>query len=164
MGRPEWEAEYADLFNAHAVRLRRVAWGVCGDWNQAEDVVQTAFVRLYPKFARVRRGDPVAYVRRAVVNECLSRRRRQARELVTSELPEPVVAAHAVDTIDVVRALAGLPDQQRAVVALRYLDDLSVREVAALLDLSEGTVKSHTSRGLATLRDRLSDYVSMGDT
>lgn len=156
MGRAEWESEYADFFHANAVRLRRVAWGVCGDWDQAEDIVQTAFVRIYGKFAKIRHGDPYAYARRTVVNLCLSGHRRNGRELPTAVVPDhPVQDADPV--LDIVPALLALPVQQRAVVALRFLEDLPVSEVAQLLAVSEGTVKSHTSRALAALRQSVSD-------
>ena len=156
MGRAEWESEYADFFHANALRLRRVAWGVCGDWNQAEDIVQTAFVRLYPKFASVKDSDPLAYTRRIVVNLCLNRRRRSGKEILTDDVPEQS-PHHDAPTVDVAAAMRALPAQQRAVVTLRYLEDLPVHDVAALLGISEGTVKSHTSRALSSLRRHLGD-------
>src|SRR5262245_14804078 len=130
MGRGDWEAEYVDFFHANALRLRRVAWGVCGDWDQAEDIVQTVFVRLYGRFAKVRSGDPYAYARRAVINTCLNGRRVSKREVLTPELPERAVAPEDGGRVDLRPALMGLPVQQRAVVTLRFLEDLSVREVA----------------------------------
>jgi RNA polymerase sigma-70 factor (sigma-E family) len=157
MGRAEWESEYADFFHANALRLRRVAWGVCGDWNQAEDIVQTAFVRLYPKFARVKDSDPLAYTRLIVVNLCLNRHRRSRKEILTDDIPEQPVHDDAGSGVDVAEAMRALPAQQRAVVTLRYLEDLPVHDVAALLGISEGTVKSHTSRALSSLRHHLGD-------
>lgn len=160
MGRGEWESEYADFFNANALRLRRVAWGVCGDWDQAEDVVQTAFVRMYAKFARVRDGDPYAYARRTVINLCLSGRRLRGREVPTSELPDRAGVEDDGGSVDLMPALMSLPVQQRAVVTLRFLEDLSVRDVAELLGISEGTVKSHSSRALDALRTSMSADVT----
>jgi len=154
MGRPSWEQEYVDFFHANALRLRRVAWGVCGDWTEAEDIVQTAFVRIYPKFGRLRSEDPVAYARRTVVNLCLNRHRQRGREVLTGAVPDRLAAddAGGMTHVDIASAVRTLPAQQRAVVALRFLDDLSVREVATVLGISEGTVKSHTSRGIEALR------------
>jgi len=156
MSRTDWESEYADFFHANALRLRRVAWGVCGDWNQAEDIVQTAFVRLYPKFAKIKDTDPLAYTRRIVINLCLNRHRRAGKEILTSDVPEQPVDDHA-SSVDIVEAMRHLPAQQRAVVTLRFIEDLSVHEVAEILGISDGTVKSHSSRALSTLRGRLNN-------
>src|SRR5262245_44833974 len=104
MSRVEWESEYADFFHANALRLRRVAWGVCGDWDQAEDIVQTAFVRLYGKFAKLRAGDPYAYTRRIVVNLCINKYRRAPLELLTADVPEVGSAGDQSSTVDLVPA------------------------------------------------------------
>ena len=129
---------------------------VVRDWHVAEDVTQQALAKLYVAWPRVRTETRMAYARRAVVNECLShlRRRRRRPETPTEAVPE-LAASDPVETPDLGCALAALPDRQRAVVALRFLDDLSVAEVGRMLGISDGTVKSQTSRALETLRRRL---------
>lgn len=108
----------------------------------------------------MRSGDPYAYARRAVVNTCLSGHRRTKREVPTADLPEVAASADAGGPLDLRPALMGLPAQQRAVVTLRFLEDLSVREVAELMGISEGAVKSHSSRGLAALRAAMSAEIT----
>ena len=101
-------------------------------------------------------NDLDAYARRTLVNACLTHLRKRRRERLMPETPEPVAATEP-DRLDLTGALRQLSPQQRAVVALRFLDDLSVAETAAALDVAEGTVKSQTSRALANLRQLLPD-------
>ncbi|MFC0625489.1 SigE family RNA polymerase sigma factor [Kribbella deserti] len=159
MGRPDWESEYVDFFVARAPALRRTAYLMCGDWQIAEDLVQTTFVRLYVHWRRVRQETVDAYARRILTNLFLSRRRTAHREQVTAELPElpgghdtPQEVGGWLELADV---LSALTDRQRAIVALRYVDDLPVAEVAELLGIAEGTVKSHSNRALQALRTAL---------
>ncbi|WP_112246541.1 SigE family RNA polymerase sigma factor [Kribbella monticola] len=156
MGKPGWEGDYVDFFVARAAGLRRTAYLMCGDWQLAEDLVQTTFVRLYQHWPRVRRETADAYARRILTNLFLSRRKKSSREQVTEDVPERPGqhdTDHEVgDRIDLAQAMAGLSDRQRAIVALRFVDDLSVAEVAELLGIAEGTVKSHSARALQTLR------------
>lgn len=139
-------------------RLRRVAYLMSGNWHTAEDVVQASLVKLYLHWGRVdRESDPWAYARRTVVNAAIDDRRRPwHRETVTDVLPD--VGASAPDGLDdaLLAALSELSGRQRAVVVLRYVEDLDAETVAALLSLPVGTVKSHAARGLTTLRARLS--------
>jgi RNA polymerase sigma factor (sigma-70 family) len=106
----------------------------------------------------VRRESAEAYARRTVVNQCLSHLRRHPPDIPTEVLPERVRPTPD-EHLDVGRALALLPPRQRAVVALRFLDDLPVADVARTLAIAEGTVKSQTSRALDTLRTHLPDLV-----
>jgi RNA polymerase sigma-70 factor (sigma-E family) len=157
MGRPAWEGEYVDFFVARAPALRRTAFAMCGDWQIAEDLVQTTFVRLYLHWGRVRHETADAYARRILTNLFLSRARR-GRERVTDDVPDRPV--RAVDDLvgtrlDLSAAMALLTDRQRAVIALRYVDDLPIATVADLLGLAEGTVKSHCARATQTLRAAL---------
>ncbi|WP_328994396.1 SigE family RNA polymerase sigma factor [Kribbella sp. NBC_01245] len=156
MGRPDWESEYVDFFVARAPALRRTAYLMCGDWQIAEDLVQTTFVRLYVHWRRVRQETVDAYARRILTNLFLSRRRTAHRELVTAEPPDRHDPAPEFGGwLELADALSGLTDRQRAIVALRYVDDLPVAEVAELLGIAEGTVKSHPNRALQALRSAL---------
>jgi len=159
--------EAPDGFRAYALErraaLRRTAYLMCGDWHLAEDVVQDSLARLYADWPRLAaRGSVDAYARRTVVNGVLAARRRPwRREVVASSVPDVPDPRSSTEGADdgtravLLRALAGLGPSQRAVVVLRYWDDLSVEEVARLLGCSTGNVKSQAARGLAHLRDAL---------
>lgn len=138
-------------------RLCRVAYLVCGNWHAAEDTVQAALVKLYLSWDRVdRESDPWSYARRTVVNAAIDETRRPwRRESATDVLPELAVPMPSALDDAVVDGLSALPRAQRAVVVLRYIEDLDVDTVAHVLGLPPGTVKSHASRGLASLRARL---------
>jgi RNA polymerase sigma-70 factor (sigma-E family) len=136
--------------------LQRFGYALTGDWALAEDLLQTALAKAYPRWSRVLRDDPEAYVRKIMLNTWSSWWRRRWRgELPTLQLPE-VAAPDSyadVDSRQALRAaLAQLPPRQRAVVVLRYHQDLSEAQVAGLLGISAGTVKSQAARALATLR------------
>ncbi len=136
-------------------RLHTTAFLLTRDHGLAEDLVQTALARSWRAWRRVH-GDPEPYVRRVLVNAFVSsRRRRWWGEQPTEVLPEAQApdGYEAVDErLGVQALLARLPARQRAVVVLRYLEDLPEREVADLLGCSVGTVKSQASRALAALR------------
>ncbi len=148
-------AEFDEFVRTRSVALLRVAYLLTGDRHAAEDLLQEVLEQLYVRWRRVQ-SSPEAYARRALVNRSINRWRRRARR------PEQALGDHdgvARDHADdvalrraVVSALRDLPVRQRAAVVLRYLEDLPTAEVAAALGCSEGTVKSHTSRGLARLR------------
>ncbi|MBM2615439.1 sigma-70 family RNA polymerase sigma factor [Actinoplanes sp. LDG1-06] len=130
------------------------------DRAAAEDLAQETYIRLGLAWSRVRRdGNPVGYARRTMLNLFLNSRRRPPPTPVPV-VPEPArddPALAAVDSAAVIgQILAGLPPQQRAALALRYLDDLPDAEIGALLGCSPATVRSHLSRGLSTLRSRRS--------
>ncbi|MGN6576584.1 MAG: sigma-70 family RNA polymerase sigma factor [Nocardioides sp.] len=150
------EAELEEYFSARAVTLRRTAYLVVRDWHVAEDMVQATFVQLYLHWPRIRQETVDAYARRTLVNQCLSHLRRHRREHLTEHVPD-TAALQFEAPLDLTAALALLPARQRAIVALRFLDDLSVAATAQTLDLAEGTVKSQTSRALETLRRHLPD-------
>jgi RNA polymerase sigma-70 factor (sigma-E family) len=135
------ETEFADFFAATWARLFRTALALTGDRGQAEDAVQSAFAKAYASWQRVRRTEhPEAYVRRMAVNEVLAVRRAE----------DDLVA----DRTDLWEALMSLPPRQRAVLVLRYYEDLSEQEIADVLGCSRGTVKSQASDALSTLRRR----------
>lgn len=156
MTRTDRETAYVDYVTARRAHLRRVAYALCGDWHHADDLLQTALVKLYVAWPRVRRtGAEDAYVRRILVRTSIDESRRPwRRERATDVLPEhPAAEPTGVeDRSELFDALQDLPPQQRATVLLRHWLGLSVAETAAELGINEGTVKSHTSRGLAALR------------
>jgi RNA polymerase sigma-70 factor (sigma-E family) len=153
------ELEFAEVFAVLWPRLFRMAVAVAGDRGAAEDAVQTAFAKAYAGWSRVRRADHVeAYLRRMVVNEILGARRsgwfRRERPHEDAD-PGRVALAHddAVAERDAVwTAVQALPVRQRAVIVLRYYEDLSEEQIAATLGCSRGTVKSQASAALANLR------------
>jgi RNA polymerase sigma-70 factor (sigma-E family) len=141
--------------------LRRVAYLLCQDWHRADDLVQTAITKLYVHWRRVSKLENLdAYVRAVLVNTYLAEQRTTWwRRVVPIQSPrERDAAAVTADldvALDLAAALAALPARQRAAVVLRHYCDLSVEEAADVLQCSPGTVKSQTSRGLATLRAAL---------
>ena len=154
----EDEEQFREYCDGSLGALLRFGYALTGDREAAADLVQTALTRTYAAWSRVvRRDAPDGYVRRTMVNQ-LSNQRRAARrrELVVAELPEhgaPDEAPAAVDARLALRsALDALPPRQRATVVLRYCEDRSEAEVAALLHCSVGTVKSQAAKALAKLR------------
>jgi RNA polymerase sigma-70 factor (sigma-E family) len=163
--KPADEAAFLDLYVARRGSLRKTAHLLCGDWHHAEDLVQNAFVKLYVAWGRVREIDGVeAYLRQTLVHLYIDEtRRRRHRDTVMAEPPNqpwPEVADSA-DRWELIAALRGVPRRQRACLVLRFYDDLSVAQTAAVLGCSEGTVKSQTARGLTALRDVLAAADSM---
>jgi RNA polymerase sigma-70 factor (sigma-E family) len=162
--RQQSETEFAEFFTATWPRLFRTALALTGDESQAEDALQSAYAKAYASWTRVRGADhPEAYVRRMAVNEVLGVRRRgwwrSERANTTPTPPEPpargtVPADALADRDEMWTALQALPPRQRAVLVLRYYEDLSEQQIAAALGCSVGTVKSQASAALASLRRR----------
>jgi RNA polymerase sigma-70 factor (sigma-E family) len=141
-------------------RLRRFAWVLSREEAAADDLVQATLVKLYLAWDRITDQQHVdAYARRALVNEHRSTWRRASRRFeVLSEAPPETAhqpAAYDGEREAVWRFVQGLPPRQRAVIVLRYYEDLSEAETADLLGISTGTVKSQASRALASLRNRV---------
>ncbi len=151
-----------DVFTAfvagHQRRLQRTAFLLTGDWQLAEDLVQTALAKAWVRWAGITRTEqPEMYVRRVIVTTYISWRRRRWRgEVATAELPdhgEPAdLQAEAASRLLARKLLAALPARQRAVLVLRFFDDLTETEVAAMMGCAVGTVKSQTAKALARLR------------
>ena len=153
------EEEFRQFVQARWHSLVRTAFLLTGDQGRAEDLVQTVLVKVHRRWSHVAHaGSPYAYTRAALANESASwwRRRRVAETL--GEVPAhadraPDDAYAAYDTRDeVARAVLALPPRMRAVVVLRYFDDLSEADTAEALGMSTGSVKSQASRGLERLR------------
>lgn len=140
---------------ARQTYLRRIAYAICGDWHQADDLLQIALTKLYVAWPRLRReGAEDAYVRQIILRSHIDETRRPHRRETpgldghdpSAREPLPVEERSAL-----FEALQELPEMQRKVVVLRHWLGLDVRETARELNIAEGTVKSHSSRGLATL-------------
>ncbi|MGH2718290.1 MAG: SigE family RNA polymerase sigma factor [Actinomycetota bacterium] len=154
--------EFRTFVESRAAALHRSAYLLCGDWHLAHDLVQEALAKAYRHWGRIVRADSSeAYVRRIVVNEANRhwRRHRHRAGVVDPRRDRPAPDGVAPDASDGVilraglfPALLALPARQRATIVLRYLDGLSERETAAVLNCSEGTVKSQTSRALSSLK------------
>ncbi|MYS81146.1 SigE family RNA polymerase sigma factor [Embleya scabrispora] len=156
-GVDEDEAEFKEFVLGARTRLLRTAYLLTGDHHRAEDLVQTALIRVYKRWRRIDRTmGAEAYTRRIVVNLHNSWwRRKSSREQSRAELPEGVARnAHALVELhtDMWAALATLSPRTRAVLVLRYYEDLPEAEVAHILGSPIGTVKSQHARGLARLR------------
>jgi RNA polymerase sigma-70 factor (sigma-E family) len=154
---------FREFAAGHAATLRRTAFLFCGDWHLAEDLMQTALVKIYRSWSRVQKKDSVTnFARTVLLRTWLDEKRRPFRrsELFATELPEvPDAAAdpeagagRAWAKHLVHRALLQLPKGQRAVLVLRYFEELSVAETARVMGCAEGTVKSQAARGLEAMR------------
>lgn len=162
MRREQRDAEFVEFVTARRGHLRRVAYAVCGDWHLADDVLQNALVKLYVAWPRVRRdGREEAYVRRIIVRATLDERRRPwwreqpGLEGHDQAARSPLAVEERSELFD---ALDQLPRMQRRTVVLRHWLGLSVAETAAELGLSEGTVKSHSSRAIERLQTVLTGH------
>ena len=153
------DAEFSSYMHARQASLLRTAYLLTGDRHTAEDLVQTAFAKLYLAWDKVQdQGSIDGYVRRILVNEnnSLWRRAWKRRELASETVPD----RHHHDDYDggagreLWELVQTLPKKARAVVVLRYYEELSEAETADALGISVGTVKSQASRALASLRDR----------
>ncbi len=146
--------DYQEWVAARLPALLRYAHLLTGDPHRAEDVVQVALAKTLLKWSRIdRNGNPEGYVRKAILNQVINTQRRRWRERPTEVLPEtPVPAPAPEERLTMWSALATLPPKQRAVVVLRYYDDLSEAQIAETLGCSTGTVKSQASKALAKLR------------
>ncbi|MDX3238479.1 SigE family RNA polymerase sigma factor [Streptomyces sp. ME03-5709C] len=162
------ETDFEEFVAARGPRLLRVAWLLTGDRHLAEDLLQTVLARVWPKWRGIAGESPEAYVRRALVNTASSWWQRRWRgEVPHGELPDTVPAASAdpFASVDLEQSLAvlirRLPARQRAVVVLRYFEDLSVEETADVLGCRPGTVKSQAAKALAALRGQVASVPSL---
>jgi RNA polymerase sigma-70 factor, ECF subfamily len=157
---PSMEDEFREFVAARSSALLRTAYLLAGDWATAEDLLQTALTKTYLAWKRLGEIEAVEpYTRRVLVNTATSWwRRRWHGERPTEVLPErpgPDRHQEAVERDALWAHVRALPARQRAVLVLRFYEDLSEAQTADLLDISVGTVKSQTARALATLRRRL---------
>lgn len=158
--------DFEEFALARTPHLYRAAWLLCGDRHQAEDLVQETLAKVYVRWHRRLGGpidNPAAYAHTALVRTFLSgRRRRSSTETPYADVPDTVRPDSAPDSelrMLVAEALAGLAPPDRAVLVLRFLDDRSVAETAALLGASEGAVRNRSMRALERLRPLLDPAV-----
>ena len=150
---------FADFVRAHSASLFRTAYLMTGDYQRAEDLLQTTLVRVYQRWSRVEKMEwPLGYARKVLASQVASWwRRRSSRELPTVLREEPARGDRMSEVAEherVWRAVWSLPARQRAVMVLRYYEDLSEADIAETLSMAPGTVKSHAhaaTRRLALL-------------
>lgn len=160
MGEQPMEDDFRDFVTARSAALLRTAYLLAGDWATAEDLLQTALTKTYLAWKRLGQIEAVEpYARRVLVNTATSWwRRRWHGERPTEFLPERAAPDRLEEQLErdaLWRHVKALPARQRAVLVLRFYEDMSEAQTAAMLNISAGTVKSQTSRALATLRQRL---------
>jgi RNA polymerase sigma-70 factor (sigma-E family) len=149
------DRQFPEFFTSQYGRLRRLGFLLTGDWAQAEDLAQEALVRVYWRWSLVRRqAHPEAYARKVLVNRhrSLLRRLRLEARHAGRERAEPLDLGPREELLVVREAIRRLPARQRTVLVLRYHEDLPEREVARLLRIPVGTVKSLGSRAMTRLR------------
>jgi RNA polymerase sigma-70 factor (sigma-E family) len=152
-------SDFAQYVTLRLPALLRFGHALTGNPHDASDLVQDALERVGSRWSSIDhdQGTADAYVRRTMVNARTSRWRRRQRETLVAQIPD--VGLHPRDRFDdqpLWIALRALPARQRAVIVLRYYEDLSEAEIAHTLGISTGTVKSQASRAMATLRGQLS--------
>jgi RNA polymerase sigma-70 factor (sigma-E family) len=152
--KPDFDA----FVRARLPHLIKFGCALTADEHAAADLVQDALERTLVKWSRVQ-GDPEPYIRRAMVNRSISVWRKLGRERVTDRIPERPVQEAEHDEV-LLAALRQLPPKQRAVIALRYLEDLTEAETARVLGCAVGTVKSQSSSAMAKLRTLLEEDAS----
>ena len=160
MRRQTRDTEFEAYVAQRRTHLRRVAYLLCGDVHAAEDLVQTALMKLYVAWPRVRAESVDAYARRILVNSSIDESKRPWRREAPGldgidEIDRTAEGFATEDRSAVIAALARLPAGQRRAVVLRHFLGLSVEETAADLDCTAGTVKSQTSRAIARLNEML---------
>jgi RNA polymerase sigma-70 factor (sigma-E family) len=152
-------AGFAEFVDGALPALLRFGYVLTGNPQEAEDLVQDALAKSLRRWRRVQADNPVAYTRRVMINTHLTRWRVWGARVRLGGVPEAATddagLRRGEDWDALRRALALLPSRQRAVLVLRYLEDLPDSTIAVLLDCSPGTVRSHASRGLAALRPLL---------
>ncbi len=156
--------EFDQFFLENYESVVRSVTFVCGNAERAADATQQAFIRAFDRWTKVHRYDnPGAWVRRIAINltrdERRSEERRLARERVTASaavLPDPTLVV-GWQSSPVLASLMALPERQRAIASLFYIDDLSVAEIATTLDIAEGTVRFHLSQARDRMRSVLEE-------
>ncbi|MDN3358340.1 SigE family RNA polymerase sigma factor [Actinomadura sp. DC4] len=154
------DSEFSAFAEGAVIRLRQTAFLLSRDWHLAQDLTQITLAKVYLKWRRIE--DPHAYARRILLRTFLDhKRRRSSEELTVEALPETAAAGDQAELrLTLVEALGRLAPRDRAIVVLRYWDDLSVRTVAEMLGLSESNVKIQSMRSLEKLRVLLGEGTS----
>jgi len=160
--RPSSEGAFADAVEQHIRDLARFAYLICGDRDQAEEVVAEAFAKTWPRWRRGKVDSLLPYLRRAIVHEIYGRGRRRRLQRREEERRRPATPDgrfehHVDERSELWPLMARLPVAQRTVIALRIVEDLSEEQTAELLGVPTGTVKSRLSRALGALRSMMED-------
>jgi RNA polymerase sigma-70 factor (sigma-E family) len=152
-------ADFGEFVQASLPGLLRYGHALTGNPHDAADLVQSVLEKIGARWTHVRRktGDPLAYIRRSMANAHISRWRRTRKESLVAEIPETqsVSPPDPFEHEPLWQALRELPPRQRAVIVLRYYEELSEVEIARTLGISQGTVKSQASKAIATLRKKI---------
>ncbi|MCF2528176.1 SigE family RNA polymerase sigma factor [Yinghuangia soli] len=158
------EQDFTEYVHARQDRLFRTAYLLCGDRERAKDLAQSTLARLFRHWKNAQRADNIdAYARSVMVRIYMHEQRRARHERELHERLDPPAAPEHTDVrLTLLEALDLLPPKARAVVVLRYWEDMSVETTAKLLGCSEGNVKSQSSRALARLRDMLPAHLLAG--
>ena len=159
-GRAEAVGDFAEFVCVSMPGLLRYGHALTGNPHDSADLVQTVLEKVGSRWVAVQRkgDDPLAYVRRAMANTHISIWRRRRRENLVADLPDSGAVAPELSRLEnepLWQALRSLPPRQRAVIVLRYYENLSEAEIAHALGISCGTVKSQSSKAMASLRTRL---------
>ena len=156
------DSEFKDFYRHEAPRLRRLALMLTGDPERASDLTQDTLMKMYTGWNRIRNDDPSPYARRVLVNLCRSAYRRRMLELRKTPTPPTDVVdkeGRVEEALRVAAALSVLSTIQRAVVLLRFYEDMTQPEIAQVLDRPLNTVKSDLRRALEKLRPMLDDNI-----
>jgi RNA polymerase sigma-70 factor (sigma-E family) len=150
---------FMEFVRARSLSLRRTAYLLCGDWSSGDDLVQEALAKVYVAWPRIAATEAaLSYTRTTMLRTYLNEKRKWRREVNLADVPEhPTDDQDTALTVTLSALLRELPTKQRAVLVLRFYQDLSVPQIADELGIPEGTVKSQLSRGLATMRVRLGE-------
>ena len=150
---------FMEFVRARSLSLRRTAYLLCGDWSSGDDLVQEALAKVYVAWPRIAATEAaLSYTRTTMLRTYLNEKRKWRHEVTLDEVPEhPTDDRDTALTVTLSGLLRDLPSKQRAVLVLRFYQDLTVPQIAEELGLPEGTVKSQISRGLAAMRTQLTD-------
>jgi RNA polymerase sigma-70 factor (sigma-E family) len=152
--------------SARQQALFRTAYLLTADRSRADDLTQSALIKVAARWARLRPGDPDAYARTCIVRDNISIWRRRRRELLVAAVPELAIADPSASTdrrLAVASALATLTARQRTVLVLRYYIDLTEQQTADELGISIGTVKAHAHQALIRLRSAAPELAEFVD-
>jgi RNA polymerase sigma-70 factor (sigma-E family) len=153
------DTDFMEFVRTRSLALRRTAYLLCGDWSAGDDLVQESLAKVYVAWPRIAARQAVeSYTRTTMLRTYLNEKRKWRREVHYGDVPEhPTDDQDTALTVTLSALLRELPAKQRAVLVLRFYQDLSVPQIAEELGIPEGTVKSQLSRGLATMRTRLGE-------
>jgi RNA polymerase sigma-70 factor (sigma-E family) len=155
------DEEFVEFAHAHAASLRRTAYLMCRDWHLAQDLTQTTFAKLFVAWRRLAWLDnPEGYARKTLLRAFLDhKRRRGSQEVVLETVPDSALDSSPDLRLTLLDALARLAPRDRAIVVLRYWEDLSIDSVADAVGVSTSVVKTQSMRSLARLRELLGEDI-----